>query len=174
MVMRRRSVALLAGWAAVLLSAGCAQLERSWTPEARSAKSWHGRLAMRIESNPVQSFSAGLELSGDARAGELVLSSPLGMTLLTVAWRPGEATLQRDGRSRRFESMPELMREALGADLPMTALFAWLAGDNAVVAGWQADLSQLDRGRLSARRSEPAPAAELRLMLEPRDPTTPP
>ncbi|MDP2368635.1 lipoprotein insertase outer membrane protein LolB [Rhodoferax sp.] len=164
--MHRRGAVLLAALSAVLLSAGCAQPSRLTAHDGQSTKSWHGRLAMRVESNPVQSFSAGLELSGDAQVGELILSSPLGTTLLAVSWRPGQATLQRDGQSRQFESMSALMQEALGADLPMTALFAWLAGDNAVVAGWQADLSQLGSGRLSARRSEPGPVAELRLMLE--------
>jgi outer membrane lipoprotein LolB len=36
-----------------------------------------------------------------------------------------------------------------------------------VVAGWHADLSQLPEGRLLARRTNPGPAAELRLILEP-------
>jgi outer membrane lipoprotein LolB len=53
--------------------------------------------------------------------------------------------------------MSTLTQEALGADLPMNALFAWLAGDNARIAGWQADLSGLGDGRLAARRSEPRP-----------------
>jgi len=33
-------------------------------------------------------------------------------------------------------------------------------------AGWSADLSQLESGRLTARRTQPLPAAELRLILE--------
>lgn len=165
--MHRRSAVLLAALSAVLLSGGCAQPGRLPMHDGQSTKSWQGRLTMRVESNPVQSFSAGLELSGDAQVGELILSSPLGTTLLAVSWHPGQATLQRDGQSRRFESMSALMQEALGADLPMTALFAWLAGDPAVAAGWQADLSQLGRGHLTARRHEPGPVAELRLLLEP-------
>ena len=166
MVSQRRRLTLRAGLAAVSLLAGCAQTGRLQSRNP-TAKTWHGRLAMRVESNPVQSFTAGLELAGDAQAGELILSSPLGTTLLAVSWLPGRATLQRDGQSRQFDSVSALMQEALGADLPLSALFAWLAGDNAVVAGWQADLSQLGSGRLSARRSVPEPVAELRLMLEP-------
>lgn len=167
MVSPHRRWALHASMATIVLMAGCALPGKLQSRSSPTTKTWHGRLAMRVESNPVQSFSAGLELTGDALAGELVLSSPLGTTLLAVSWLPGQATLQRDGRSRQFDSMHALMLEALGADLPMTALFAWLAGDNAVVAGWQADLSQLSSGRLSARRTEPGPVAELRLMLEP-------
>jgi outer membrane lipoprotein LolB len=167
MVSPQRRLALHAGVAAAVLLAGCALPGKLQSRSGLAAKVWHGRLAMRVESNPVQSFSATLELTGDARVGELILSSPLGTTLLAVSWLPGQATLQRDGHTRQFDSMHALMLEALGADLPMTALFAWLAGDNAVVAGWRADLSQLSTGRLSARRTEPGPVAELRLMLEP-------
>lgn len=167
MVNPHRRLMLLAGLATSLLLAGCAQSSKLQSRAGPTAKVWHGRLAMRVESNPVQSFTAGMELTGDPQAGELVLSTPLGTTLLAVSWLPGQATLQRNGRTHQFDSIQALMQEALGADLPMTALFAWLAGDNAVVAGWQADLSQLHSGRLSARRNEPAPVAELRLMLEP-------
>ncbi len=167
MVSHHRRLTLLAGLAAVSLLGGCAQTGKLQSRHNPTAKTWHGRMAMRVESNPVQSFTAGLELAGDAQAGELILSSPLGTTLLAVSWLPGQATLQRDGQLRHFDSVSALMREALGADLPLSALFAWLSGDNAVVAGWQADLSQLSSGRLSARRSEPEPVAELRLMLEP-------
>lgn len=165
--MGRRRRALLASLATVLMITACAQSERLQMRNGQIAKTWHGRLGLRVESSPVQSFSATLDLSGDAQAGDLVLSSPLGTTLLALSWRPGRAMLQRDGQSREYDSVSELMQDALGTDLPMTALFAWLAGDNAVVAGWQADLSQLSDGRLSARRSEPAPVVELRLMLEP-------
>lgn len=153
--------------AAVLTLTACAQSDRHRMPSGAAARAWHGRLGLRVESSPVQSFTATLDLSGDAQVGDLVLSSALGTALLALSWRPGHATLQRDGQSREYGSVSELMLDALGADLPMTALFAWLAGHDAVVAGWQADLSQLSSGRLSARRSEPAPVVELRLILEP-------
>ncbi len=165
--MDRRRWALQALLAAVLMLTACAQSGRDRVPSGPAAKAWRGRLGLRVESNPVQSFTAALDLSGDAQVGDLVLSGPLGTALLALSWRPGRATLQRDGQSREYGSVSDLMLDALGADLPLTALFSWLAGHNAVVAGWQADLSQLSNGRLSARRSEPAPVVELRLMLEP-------
>lgn len=165
--LHRRLTLLAAGLTAISLLGGCTQAGRLQTRNNPTARTWQGRMAMRVESNPVQSFTAGLELTGDAQAGELILSGPLGTTLLAVVWLPGQATLQRNGQTRQFDSVSALMQEALGADLPLSALFAWLSGDNAVVAGWQADLSQLGSGRLSARRNEPEPVAELRLMLEP-------
>jgi outer membrane lipoprotein LolB len=53
-----------------------------------------------------------------------------------------------------------------GAALPVAALFDWLAGRAADVAGWQVDLSLREQGRLSARRDTPRPGAELRLVLD--------
>jgi len=167
MVSHRRRRALCAMLTLSALLGACAQIDQNRLRSDLAQRVWRGRLALRVESNPVQSFSAGLELRGDAQVGELLLFSPLGTTLLAVSWRPGQATLRRDGGAREFDSMSTLTQEALGADLPMNALFAWLAGDNARIAGWQADLSGLGSGRLAARRSEPAPAAELRLILEP-------
>ena len=67
---------------------------------------------------------------------------------------------------RYFESLDALIRQAVGTEIPVVALFAWLAGDNMVIAGWSADLSHHADGRIMARRTQPAPLAELRLVLE--------
>ncbi len=159
--------ALVTALTMVLMLGACATPERPQTRGGAPAKNWHGRLGLRIESSPVQSLSATLDLSGDAQAGDLLLSGPLGTALLALSWRPGRATMQRNGQSREYNSVSALMQDALGADLPLAALFAWLAGEEAAVEGWQVDLSQLSKGRLSARRVGPAPAVDLRLMLEP-------
>jgi len=45
-------------------------------------------------------------------------------------------------------------------------LFAWLHGDAATAADWQADLSQLNDGRLAAVRAQPLPRATLRIALD--------
>jgi len=50
--------------------------------------------------------------------------------------------------------------------VPLEALFAWLAGDTMSAAGWSADLSGYAKGSILARRSQPKPAAEIRLLLE--------
>ncbi len=159
--------ALVTALTMVLMLGACATPERPQTRGGAPAKNWHGRLGLRIESSPVQSLSATLDLSGDAQAGDLLLSGPLGTALLALSWRPGRATMQRNGQSREYNSVSALMQDALGADLPLAALFAWLAGEEAAVEGWQVDLAQLSKGRLSARRVGPAPAVDLRLMLEP-------
>lgn len=162
---RRQLNAALAGLATLWL-VGCAQpVLRAPDP---SRGYWRGRLALRVEnrSEPT-SFFANFELSGAADAGELLLSSPLGTTLAQLRWSPQSALLRNNGQTRAFDSLDALAVEATGTDIPIAALFEWLQGRAAPADGWQADLTQLEAGRLLARREQPAPAAELRLILEP-------
>ncbi len=154
----------------VLLVMGCAQAPR--TPvqgavTAAASSSWTGRLALQLESDPPQYSSAAFELKGNAASGELSLFTPLGGTLAVMAWAPGSATLRTSGtETRNFESLDALVTQATGTAVPVTALFDWLAGTNTPVPGWQADLSQLSAGRLSARRSAPLPPVQLRVVLD--------
>lgn len=127
---------------------------------------WTGRLALSLASEPPQSFFVSFELKGTASAGELALMSPLGSVVATMLWSPGEATLRTGTQSQPFDSMESLTRHVTGAALPVGALFDWLQGVNTAGGGWQADLSRLDQGRLVATRTLPAPAAELKLILD--------
>lgn len=126
---------------------------------------WSGRLALRVDSQPPQAFSALFDLYGTAEAGELQLTSILGQTLATVRWSPAGAELQRGSDLQRRGSLDELTRELTGAALPVAALFDWLVGRSSEASGWRADLSGQSQGRLVARRDQPAPAAELRLVV---------
>ena len=131
---------------------------------------WQGRLAVRIdpetpESAP-QSFSASFALTGTPTTGQLNLLTPIGSTAAALSWSPGTAVMQAQGEQRHFESLDALIYEAVGADIPVAALFAWLAGTPMNSAGWTADLTQYDRGRITARRTHPLPGAELRLILD--------
>jgi outer membrane lipoprotein LolB len=146
------------------LLAGCASPPRS--PAAPGVQSWAGRLALTVEGQASQSFSAGFELKGAPEAGELTLFNPLGGTLAVLSWSPGSATLRNGGNTRQFPSLEALAQEATGAPLPVAALFDWLAGKPTPVAGWQADVTQVADGRLRAQRSEPPPAADLRVVFE--------
>jgi outer membrane lipoprotein LolB len=127
---------------------------------------WSGRLALQVEDNQRESFSAGFELKGSAKAGELALFTPIGGTLAVLGWAPGSATLHSNGQTRDFESVDALVAHATGAAIPVPALFDWLRGINTPVAGWQADLSLLGQGRLSAQRVTPPPKADLRVVLD--------
>ena len=128
---------------------------------------WRGRLAIRVESEPVQVFSAAFELSGTAPAGALTLFTPLGTTAAALSWTPEGSTLRSNSEVRQFATLGALMRQTLGAELPITALFAWLAGDTAASDGWQVDLSQRPNGRITVRRQSPLPMAEMRVVLDP-------
>ena len=154
---------------AVLLITACAAPTPA--PRLSNAASWHGRLALRMEpglpDGAPQAFSAGFELSGNAQAGTLTLLTPLGSTAATLTWTPAAASLRSQGEVRYFDSLDALIRSVIGTELPVPALFAWLHDENMTLAGWNADLSRYTDGRISARRLQPAPAAEITLLLEP-------
>lgn len=154
--------------ATVLFTAGCAAPAR--TGATHQPEFWRGRLAVRLESEPAptpaQSFAAEFELRGTALDGELTLYTPFGNTAAALSWSPLTATLRSQGEVRHFESLDALVKQAVGTELPVPALFAWLAGEHMSVAGWSADLSQHAHGRITARRTVPGPPAELRLVLE--------
>ena len=152
---------------ALFFVAGCAHSPLSRTQAEQAVPFWHGRLALRFDNPEKPSFFANFELTGHDQTGELNLFGPLGNTVASLRWTPQGAVLISNGESRQFESLDALATEATGAAIPITALFQWLHGQNTVVAGWQADLSQLAQGRLQARRVQPEPAAELRIILEP-------
>ncbi len=146
--------------------AGCVTPPKPSGPIDAVSGPWTGRLALQVEDKPGESFSAGFELKGTARAGELSLFSPLGGTAAVLQWEQGGATLRSNGETRQFRSIDVLVSQMTGAAIPVAALFDWLRGIETRVEGWQADLSQLAQGRVMARRHEPTPRADLRLVLE--------
>jgi len=154
----------------ILFMAGCAVPTKTSISNQPELSPWRGRLAVRVESDQPQSqpqsFSAGFELTGNPLAGELTLYTPLGQTAAALSWSSQTATLRSNGEVRYFESLDALIKQAVGTEIPVVALFAWLAGDNMVLAGWSADLSHHANGRITARRTQPAPLAELRLVLD--------
>lgn len=163
-LVRRAVLGLLA--CAILLVAGCAQPARAPQADDVSMGVWRGRLALQVEDNPSQSFSAGFELKGRPEAGELMLYNPFGGTVAALSWAPGSATLRSASEVRQFESIDALVTGATGTAIPVASLFDWLSGNNTAVNGWEADLSQLAQGRLHARRVAPPPVADLRVALD--------
>lgn len=162
-----RLALVFAGLFTAFFMAGCAQLPRAAAQDSAKSEFWTGRISLQVQSEPVQSFSASFELKGRAERGELSLISPLGNVLGVLRWSPGEAVLDSgNGKVQRFASVDELMAQATGAAVPMDALFAWLQGDNVAASGWSADLSRYPEGRISAKRSQPAPQADLRVVLD--------
>jgi len=158
----------MAALAALALLAACAVPPPA--SDNANAKHWHGRLSITVQNDlaqtPSQSVTAGFELSGSPQTGELTLYTPLGGTAAALSWSARSATLRSAGESREFASLEAMIRHTTGTELPLAALFAWLAGDNAEVAGWQADLSQYVAGRILARRTEAGSETQIRLILE--------
>lgn len=136
-------------------------------PDLAGEAAWSGRLALRVDSTPAQSFSAGFDLRGSPVSGELQLNSPLGTSLAIVQWSPQGAELRQGGRVERRASLDELSLDITGTALPVAAMFGWLRGDGTSVDGWTVDISQQPEGRITARRTTPLPSAELRLLFAP-------
>jgi outer membrane lipoprotein LolB len=150
----------------VALLAGCASPPRADRTAETAGTTWSGRLALQVEDRPSESFSAGFELKGSADAGELKLVSPLGGTLGLLTWQPGAAMLRSGAQVRQFDSVESLVAHVTGSAIPVAALFDWLRGVDTAVPGWRADLSQVAQGRVTARRVEPPPQADLRVVFE--------
>jgi outer membrane lipoprotein LolB len=160
-MMRR---ALLAAGCAALLLAACATPQRAAAP-GETLRS--GRLALSLEDRPDRSFSAGFELRGRPEAGELSLFNPLGGTIAVLHWQPGQAALESQGQeAQSYPSLDAMVTQVTGAPVPVAALFDWLDGKATPVPGWEPDLTALAEGRLRARRLQPPPAADLRLVLD--------
>ena len=164
---RLRSACFHCTFVAIFLIAGCAR--PPWTTGINDPKieAWAGRISLQVLSEPTQSFSANFELKGRPERGELTLISPLGSVLAVLRWSPGEALLDSGNQKiQRFDSVDELLQRATGTAVPLTALFAWLRGTSANVNGWSSDLSRHSEGRISARRVQPTPEADLRVLLD--------
>jgi outer membrane lipoprotein LolB len=158
---RRRLMAM--AMACTLLVAGCA------TPRMVPVDSnayWSGRMAIQVLKDPPESLSAGFELQGSALAGEMVLLSPIGTTLARLEWTPQGARLAQGQQQVESISLQRLGARLTGTELPIAALFEWLAGRPAEAPGWQVDLSAHAQGRISAERREPSPGAVLRIALD--------
>jgi outer membrane lipoprotein LolB len=158
----RRLIAIFA----IVFIAGCAYPKRSTALFDTKIGPWQGRMALRVLQTPVLAFSANFELEGTPKAGRLVFTSPLGTTLAKLQWNPEGAMLQANGKTENFDNLDALTQQAVGSTLPITALFAWLVGDEANQLGWSADLHALDTGRLTARRAAPHVPAELKIILD--------
>ena len=149
--------------AGALLAAGCA------TPRIKPVDThayWSGRMAIQVLKDPPESLSASFELQGSAQKGEMVLLSPIGTTLARLEWTPTGARLVQGTHQLESSSLQKLGAHLTGTELPITALFEWLAGKAAEAPGWQVDLSAHAQGRIAAERRLPAPGALLRIALD--------
>lgn len=155
-----------------------------------------GRLAVRSDAAPGQpsrSMSGQFELSGNASSGQLILTSPIGTTVARARWSdpvgaqatPSKIELEADGGTTHYATLEDMMQRAIGDQLPLAAMFDWLAGRPWPAApvqrgadgksfdqlGWHVDLSQLAANQLiDAQRPQPAPALHVRVKLDAAEP----
>ena len=166
--------------ATAALLAACA----STHPDPKDAGWTSGRMSVRVEAwgtEPARSVGSSFELRGGPDAGELRLTSPLGTRVASARWAAGEAVLTTADGERRFTSLDELSREALGEALPLAALPDWLAGrpwrgaphragaEGFEQLGWQVGLARQAEGWIEARREAP-PVVAVRIKLDALEP----
>ena len=158
-----------------------------------------GRLAVRADAAPdlpARSVTGQFELSGNASSGQLILTSPIGTTVARARWSdpagtqgaPSRIELEADGTTTHYPTLEEMMQRAIGDQLPLPAMFDWLAGHPWPAApvqrgadgtsfdqlGWHVDLSQFAGNRLiDAQRPLPAPVLHVRVKLDAADPSAP-
>ena len=168
--MTQRFATLLLCLLTLVMVVGCAAPIRSPAENGAPIASWNGRLAVRVEATETlapQAFSSTFELQGRPEQGELRFFTPLGSTAAAIVWSPERAQMQSGSDIQYFSNISNLIAQVLGTAVPVTALFAWLAGEPLSLDGWQVDQSQFDHGKITARRTSPAPQAEIRVVLEP-------
>lgn len=146
---------------------GCATPSRSPVAQAPTGlQEWQGRMSVSVQSNPPSTMSASFLLRGHAAQGELGLYSPLGTTLAALHWSPQRVQLLQGQTPEHFESLDQLTEKTTGAPLPIEAIFGWLQGRPLSAQGWQADLTDVSQGRLTAQRITPLPEVTLRIKLD--------
>jgi outer membrane lipoprotein LolB len=148
-----------------VLLASCASPQRAEIIAGASGH-WQGRLAVKVIDPVPKAFAANFEMQGDAKSGQLTLTSPLGTTLANIEWAADFAQLTTTGSPQRYESMQSLALSALGVDVPITQLFDWFSGNATEVSGWEVDLREFAAGRVTAKRIGPDLQAELKILFE--------
>jgi outer membrane lipoprotein LolB len=164
--------------AAALMVAGLAGCATTASGPAREGVS--GRLSLQVaatDSVASRGFNAAFDLQGDAEAGELRLSTPLGPQIALARWAPGLVLLQTSNGEQRYSSLEALALDVLGEPVPLQALPHWLRGrpwpgaESVPVAGgfeqlgWTLDLGRQAEGFVTAQRRRP-PAVSLRVRLD--------
>ena len=142
----------------------------SITPPAVPAgtPAWTGRMGLQVHDTSAaeQSFSASFHLEGSAAQGRLNIYNPIGSQIARLHWQAGQAVLEQGNRSTTSDTLEALLQRSLGSAIPVDAMFDWLQGRPSPSPGWQVDLSRHAQGRITALRTDPAPEATLRIILQ--------
>ena len=167
----------------LLALGGCASLKHQTAAVGEGDLHLSGRLSVQVAGVAGGKASGGngaFELTGQPKAGQLELATPLGSLVARAIWRDGDVRLQTPEDERRFDDLDALTREMLGEAIPVAALFDWLqgrpwpqaanvpAGTGASSGfeqlGWQIDLAHFSEGLIVATRSaEPVVVLKARI-----------
>lgn len=144
-----------------LLSA-CAKVPLGPASGNSNIKRWSGRLVVKIQTTPMQSWIVSFDLEGSVDEGELLLSGPFGQTLAQARWDAKQAQLiQPDHRVQYFLNLNELWTHLTTIEFDVQVLFLWLNEKPfAVPEGWQVTSTNK---RLRLIRHAQASAPEIRL-----------
>lgn len=186
--MKRRSLLGVATLALALGTlSGCATVQPPMAATDPLARSYAGRMAVKVEGDEARSFTAGFDLQGTDQRGQLALVSPIGTQVGRAVWQPGSVLWQAADGERRFESLDELSQELLGDVVPLGALFDWIAGrpwsgqssrpltvtdtaDSGETGfrqlGWNVQTGRAAEGVIVAQRRLPAPTVTVRIKLD--------
>lgn len=124
--------ATLAAFFSIL--AGCAQWPGFAPPpsgkltlaQAPASFRVEGRVSVNAEA---ESFSGGMVWRHDHSSEELLLRTPLGQGVAELRGGPGGVELEdAEGRVHRAADADELVRQALGMELPLRGLAWWIVG----------------------------------------------
>jgi len=152
----------LAMLAASLMLGACATPPRPQSPEAF----WSGRIGLQVMGETPQNLHVAFELQGSAQNGELTLLGPVSSVLARLSWNPRQAMLERGNERWVQPTVEALTQQLVQTPLPVQLLFDWIEGRPVTHAGWEPDLSARTQGRITARRTSPAPEALLRILLD--------
>ena len=160
---------------AVLSLAGCASLTPPDTPRQAGADGpLTGRMSVKVEGPSPRAVSAVFDLQGNATAGSLGLSTPLGSMLAQARWAPERVTLTTPKGETVYPDLDSLTHDVLGESVPVAALFDWMrarpwagapsapvseaaGGPGFEQLGWIVKLSRFGEGFVDAARSSPPP-----------------
>jgi outer membrane lipoprotein LolB len=150
---------------AVLLAAGCAQIELR--PDLRELEfELHGRLAANFRD---ESFTGNLNWRHARIGDELLISTPLGQGVARLV-RQGDAVALTTAERREYRAADaeSLTERVLGFRLPLTGLADWVRGRPSPTLeerGWKIEIQEYDAERRPVRMRFTYPGVELRLAV---------
>ncbi|BDT76053.1 lipoprotein insertase outer membrane protein LolB [Polynucleobacter sp. KF022] len=122
-----------------------------WTRDDQAAKgAWDGRFAVKViglTEAQNQGGSGGFTLTQDALIDTLEIRNPMGGSIAKIIIRPGEASLESDGKVVTAVDADTLVQNTLGLPLPARGLSNWLRGE--VRAGSEASVDRNANGQVN-------------------------